>query len=85
MITIHWDFTDGTEVPYLQGKLLGDNFTTHCLEFFNMDERVDDVVVLRSDGQKISRKNIQSHTNGKEIRIAHNIHKMLVSGSFNWL
>lgn len=28
MITIHWDFTDGTEVPYMQGKLLGDNFTT---------------------------------------------------------
>lgn len=85
MITIHWDFTDGTEVPYMEGKIIGDNFTTHCLDFFNMDERVDDVVVLRSDGTKISRKNIQKHSKGKEIREVHNIHKMLVSGSFNWL
>ena len=84
MITIHWDFLDGTEVPYMQGKLLGDNFTTHCLDFFNMDEQVDDVVVLRSDGKKISRKNIKEHS-FKEIRKSHNIHKMLVSDSFNWL
>ena len=49
-----------------------------------MDERVDDVVVLRSDGKKISRKNIQVHS-FKEIRKSHNIHKMLVAGSFNWL
>ena len=84
MITIHWDFSDGTEVPYVQGKLLGDNFTTHCLDFFNMDERVDDVVVLRSNGEKISRKNIQAHS-FKEIRKSHNIHKMLVAGYFNWL
>jgi hypothetical protein len=31
-----------------------------------MDERVDDVIVLRSDGEKISRKNIQAHSS-KEI------------------
>ena len=84
MITIHFDFKDGTEVPYMQGKLLGDNFTTNCLDFFNMDEDVDDVVVLRSDGCKISRKEIDKHTK-KEIRKSHNIHKMLVAGSFNWL
>jgi hypothetical protein len=84
MITIHYDFTDGTEVSYIQGKLLRDNFTTNCLEFFNMEENVDDVVVLRKDGTKISRKNIQMHTL-KEIRKAHNIHKMLVAGSFEWL
>lgn len=84
MIEIHYDFTDGTEVSYMTGKILGDNFTTCCLDFFNMDERVDDVVVLRSDGKKISRKNIQQHS-VKEIRKAHNIHKMLVAGSFEWL
>lgn len=84
MIKIHWDFTDGTEVSYIQGIELKDNFTTHCLDFFNMDIEVDDVVVIRNDGLKISRKNIQNHTN-KEIRQAHNIHKMLVSNSFNWL
>jgi hypothetical protein len=83
MITIHWDFSDGTEVSYMQGKLLGDNFKTHCLDFFNMDETSDDVVVLRSDGLKISRKNIQEHS-FKEIRKMHNMHKMLVSGSFEW-
>jgi hypothetical protein len=84
MITIHWNFTDGTEVSFIEGKLLGDNFTTHCLDFFNMDEEVDDVVVLRNDGKIISRKNIQAHTE-KKIRKAHNIHKMLVAGSFDWL
>jgi hypothetical protein len=85
MITIHWDFTTGEEVSYQEGLELKDNFTTCCLDFFNMDIEVDDVVIYRKDGKYISRKNIQSHTNGKEIRIAHNIHKMLVSGSFNWL
>jgi hypothetical protein len=84
MIKIHFDFTDGTEVSYVQGKLLKDNFTTNCLDFFNMDENVDDVVVLKKDGSKISRKNIQLHSI-KEIRKTHNIHKMLVSDSFNWL
>jgi hypothetical protein len=83
MITIHWDFSDGTEVPYMHGRLLGDNFSTHCLDFFNNDIDVDDVVVLRSDGAKISRKNIQNHTI-KQIRKSHNIHKMLVAGSFDW-
>jgi hypothetical protein len=84
LFTIHWDFSSGTEVPYTHGKLLGDNFTTHCLDFFNMDQEVEDVVVLRSDGKKISRKNIQKHS-VKEIRKSHNIHKMLVAGYFNWL
>ena len=84
MITIHWDFSDGTEVSYIEGKLLGDNFTTHCLDFFNMEEEVDDVVVLRSDGKKISRKDIHLHSS-KEIRISHNIHKMLKADSFNWI
>ena len=84
MITIHWDFTDGTEVSYIEGKNLRDNFTTHCLNFFNMDEKVDDIIVLRNNGTKISRKNIQNHTT-KEINNFHNIDKMLVFGSFNWL
>ena len=84
MITIHWDYTDGTEVSIIEGKLLGDNFTTHCLDFFNQDEIVDDVIVLKKNGEKISRKNIQHHI-VKEIRPAHNIHKMLVANYFNWI
>ena len=27
MTTIHYDFTDGTEVSYIEGKRLKDNFT----------------------------------------------------------
>lgn len=84
MITIHYDFTDGTEVSFVEGLLLDDNFTTCCLEFFNNDIEVDDVVVIRRNGRKVSRKNIQQHTS-KEIRNAHDIRKMLVAGSFKWL
>ena len=83
MITIHWDFKDGTEVSYINGKLIGDNFTTHCLDFFNMDEKVDDVIVIRKDGKKISRKEIQNHTK-KQIRKDHNILKMLLAGGLEW-
>jgi hypothetical protein len=85
MIIIHWDFTTGEEVSYQEGLELKDNFTTCCLDFFNMDIEVDDVVIYRKDNKHISRKNIQNHINGKEIRKAHNIHKMLVANSFNWL
>ena len=49
-----------------------------------MDEPVDDVVVIKKDGSKISRKDIQQHSPGKEIRKEHNIHKMIISGSFEW-
>ena len=84
MITIHYDFTDGTEVSYIEGKLLKNNFTTHCLDFFNMDEQVDDVIVLKKDGTQISRMFIQKHTT-KAIRESHNIHKMLRAGCFEWL
>lgn len=84
MITIHYDFTDGTEVSYQEGLELKDNFTTCCLDFFNMDIEVEDVIILKKDGKYISRKNIQQHTI-KEIRKAHNIHKMLIANTFNWL
>lgn len=84
MIIIHYDFTNGSEVSYIEGKILGDNFVTNCLDFFNFDEPVDDIIVLRKDGTQISRKNIQQHTS-KEIRKEHNLHKMLVANSFNWL
>lgn len=84
MITIHYDFTDGSEVSFHEGLLLRDNFTTCCLDFFNFDIETDDVIIIRKDGKKISRKNIQKHC-VKEIRKQHNIHKMFVAGSFDWL
>lgn len=83
IITIHLDFTDGTEVSYMEGTVLSESFNTHCLEFFNMDIEVDDVVVVKKDGSTISRKNIQQHTD-KEIRKEHDIRKMLVAGAFEW-
>ena len=83
MIKIHWDFTDGSEVSYMEGIELKDNFTTCCLDFFNNDLPVDDIIVWRKDGKHISRKNIHLHTT-KEIRKAHNIHKMLCAGSFEF-
>jgi len=84
MITIHWDFTDGTELSYVDGLLADDNFTTNCLEFFNMYEPTDEVVVINRCGKKISRNDINKHTT-KEIRKEHDIRKMLVAGSFDWL
>lgn len=84
MIKIHYDFIDGTEISYKEGVLLKDNFTTCCLDFFNMDEIVDDVIIIMKDGRKISRKNIHLHSS-KEIRKFHNIHKMFLFNAFNWL
>lgn len=85
MITIHWDFVDGTELSYAEGKEKGDNFTTNCLDFFRIDK---DVEVVKKNGEYISsielRSNRGYHTD-KFIRNAHNIHKMLVAGSFTWL
>ena len=84
MIEIHWDYTDGTEVSYKEGLKLKDNFTTCCLTFFNNDELADDVIILRKDGKKISRKNIQLSTN-KQIRFGHNIEKLLLGGTLNFV
>lgn len=84
MITIHYDFVDGTEVSYIQGKELKDNFTTNCLNFFNMNEQATDVIVLKQNGTKISRNNVQQHTN-KQIRKEHDIYKMLISNSFTFI
>jgi hypothetical protein len=86
MITIHYDFTDGTEVSYHQGILLKDNFTTHCLDFFCFDTPVDDVIVLSKYGGKISRNALLKPNpwTDKEINKSHNIHKMLKANSFKW-
>ena len=54
MIEIHWDYTDGTEVSWVEGLKLGDNFTTCCTKFFNQDIITEDVVVLRKDGKKVA-------------------------------
>jgi len=83
MITIHFDFTDGTELSYYEGILKKDNFKTNCLDFFQFDTNVDEVIVVKKNGTKISRNNIQNHTT-KQIRREHNLHKMLVADTFIW-
>ena len=46
MIEIHWDYTNGTEVSWIEGFKLGANFTTCCTKFFNQDVTTDDVVAI---------------------------------------
>ena len=85
MIEIHFDFTDGTEISYDEGIKKGDNFTTCCLDFFCFDTDVDDVVVIKKNGDYISRNHLLLNDGAytsKEIRKEHNIQKMLKSHSF---
>jgi len=88
MITIHYDFVDGTEVSYIEGCKLKDNFTTNCLDFFNNDEETDDVTVLDRHGNTLSRKLLLTRGDitytVKDVRIEHNLQKMLKGNSFNW-
>ena len=86
MIKIHYDFTNGTEVSYQEGLDLKDNFTTNCLDFFNFDEEVDDVIVIDKFGNTLRRNSllISNPYIIKEIRKSHNIQKMLKANSFNW-
>lgn len=81
-IIIHWDFTTGEELSYIEGLQKGSGFCTHCLDFFSLDTGCN-VIVRRKDGKVINLASIQEHS-VKEIREAHNIHKMLVAGAFNW-
>lgn len=86
MISIHFDYTDGTEISYYEGLKKKDNFSTCCLDFFSFDTDVSDVVVFTKNGKYVSRNELLQNTGkftDKEIRKEHNIHKMLVSGSFN--
>ena len=87
MITIHYDFTDGTEVSRGEGLQLGDDFTTNCLTFFNNDYDYD-CKIVRKDGRYILMSELyvdhdRFYTN-REIRQAHNILKIFIANGFNW-
>lgn len=86
-ITVHWDFTDGTEVSYAEGKKLQKakvDFTTNCLDFFCSG---NNATAIRQDSCTISSvdllNNVGGHTN-KHMRNAHNLHRMLRAGRFKW-
>lgn len=105
MIFIHWDFVNGTELSYIEGKARfrdGFGFETNVLNFFCWDYLIDsiypvegepfdikhskiqDVVVIKSNGDFISLRHLDQHTD-KEIRWVHNVGKMLVANAFSWL
>ena len=84
-INIHYDFTDGTEMPYGVAKNCTTAFNTHCLDFFSTDHI--NATIKRKDGRSISVKELLANDGRftkKEIRKAHNIRKMLVAGAFGW-
>lgn len=89
MITIHYDFSDGTELPLYQAKqalISGESFTTHCTNLFNTDNL--DCMILCKDGKYILVGELLQNNEGqytdREIRTSHNIEKMFRAGSFEW-
>jgi len=84
MITIHWDFKTGDELTFSEACEAKDDFCTNCLDFFTTER---DAIVLKENGEYISVKELLANDGNytrKEIRPAHNIHKMLKAGSFTW-
>lgn len=87
LIKINYDFTEGNEISYVEGKMCRTSFATHCTSFFSFDVEAWDVLVVKRNGTYISRnellKNNGKYTS-KEIRHAHNIEKMLLAGAFSF-
>ena len=88
-IYINYDFVSGKELSYGEGLEATDTFETNCLDFFNTDSLTEwnDVVVINKNNEYISCKDLLEDSTpytSKEIRMSHNIHKMLVSNSFTW-
>lgn len=84
-------------LPYFQSKQAIKNrysFSTNCLEFFNNDLMkvfggdYDDIVVVKQQtNEYISLHkviNTVEHTR-KDIRSAHNVHKMLIAEALNFI
>ena len=86
MIEIRWDFSKGDEISYGEGLEKEVGFATHCLEFFSQ-HFWDQVRVVKEDGSYIDLRELLAGDDfytSKEIRPAHNLRKMLVSGAFNF-
>lgn len=85
MIIIHYDFTDESEISYMEGCEKGDDFTTHCLNFFCFD--YSDVKIVKANGDYIVLKELLDNTGeytDREIRFGHNAMKMLIADCFKW-
>jgi len=85
MINIHFDFTNGSELSYIEGKIKKKDFNTNCLGFFSFDTE-DDVKVIKKDGSYILKSELLGYSGytAREIREGHNIEKMLRANSFKW-
>lgn len=92
-ITINFDFVSGKEVSFIEGKdkyMDGESFETNCLEFFQFHSLAiyDDVIVKAKGNKYISLKELLSNEDTsyttKEIRVSHNVRKMLVAGSLEF-
>ena len=84
MITIHYDYVNGTEVSYAEGKALGDDFTTCCLDFFTTDKNT---IVLKKNRDYLYTVEILLNTGSytkKKIRKAHNLVKLLKADGLMW-
>ena len=87
MIVIHFDFTTGKEFSYADGLKAKDGFVTHSFEFFTTDNPASDVIVMCKNGDYISRNELLAGDpwyTSKEIRLSHNIQKLLVAGHFKF-
>jgi len=97
MVTIHIDFTDNTEVSYIEGLELLKNdssasFSTNCLSFFVTKSYTkypsDNVVIIDKCGKYVDRNELMSNKNNtyidRHMREGHNIYKMLIADVFTW-
>ena len=87
-VTIHWDFTDGTELSFIEGLASKKDFTTCCTHFFKFGYEQFDVTVVKKDGSYINKLELLDSNSGgytnKAIRKEHNIEKLLIANHFQW-
>lgn len=83
-ITIHFDFTSGKELSYVEGLNSSKDFCTNCLEFFSFDTVASQVFVVRSDGSYIELGQLLKETrSGRQITTAHSVRRMLIAGALD--
>lgn len=88
-IYINYDFVSGKELSYGEGLKATSTFETNCLNFFDTDRLTEwnDVIVRNKNNEYISCSELLKDSSPyieKDIRLAHNVHKMLVANSFKW-
>lgn len=88
-IFINYDFISGKELPYSQAIECKNEFETNCLTFFNFDNlsEYNDIIVRKQNGDYICAIELLNNEYKyceKQIRISHNICKMLLANSFEF-